>query len=47
MAIGHPVSKTLIEYSSNSSEKNDEEEKEPIDIELLSKKMVLKLLKCY
>ena len=33
MATGRPVSKTLIKYSSNSLEENDEEEKEPIDIE--------------
>ena len=29
-----PVVKTLIKYNSNRLEKNDEDEKEPIDIEL-------------
>ena len=31
-ATGLPVSKTLIKYICNSSEENDEEEKDPIDI---------------
>ena len=32
MATGLIVSKTLIEYNNNSSEENNEVEKEPIDI---------------
>ena len=34
METGRPVAKTWIKYDSNSSEKNDEKVKEPIDIEL-------------
>ena len=37
MAPDLPVSKTLIEYNPNSSEEN-EEEKEPIDIEFTEQK---------
>ena len=33
MATGRPVAKILIKYNSSCSEKNDEKEKEPIDIE--------------
>ena len=33
MATGRPVAKTLIEYNINYLEENDEEKKEPIDIE--------------
>ena len=36
MAIGLPVSKTLIKY--NNLVENDEEEKEPINIELIEQK---------
>ena len=32
-ATGRLVAKTLIKYNSSCSEKNDEKEKEPIDIE--------------
>ena len=38
MATGRPVAKTLINYKGNSLEENDEEEKEPIDIELTEQK---------
>ena len=37
MATCLPVAKTLIKYNCNSSEENNEEEKEPIDIELTEK----------
>ena len=33
MATGHPVAEILIKYNSNDLEENDEEEKEPINIE--------------
>ena len=32
MVTWRPVTKTLIKYNSSCSEKNDEKEKEPIDI---------------
>ena len=38
MVASLPVAKTLIKYNSNSSEENDEEEKEPIDIEFTEQK---------
>ena len=38
LATGRPVSKTLIKYNSNSLEENDEEEKEPIDLEFAEQK---------
>ena len=38
LATGRPVAKTLIKYNSNSFEVNDEEEKEPINIELTEQK---------
>ena len=38
MAIERPVAKTVIKYNSNSLEENDEEEKEPIDLEFLKLK---------
>ena len=38
MVTGRPVDKTLIEYNSNNLEENDEEEKEPINIELTEQK---------
>ena len=38
LATGKPVAKTLIKYNSNRLEENDEEEKEPINIELTDKK---------
>ena len=34
MATGRPVAKILIKYNRNNLEENDEEEKEPINIEL-------------
>ena len=37
MATGLPLSKTLVKYNSNNLEEN-EEEKEPIDIELTKEK---------
>ena len=37
MATGLPVAKILIKYNSNNLEENDEEEKEPINIELIEK----------
>ena len=33
LATGRPVAKTLIKYKINNLEENDEEEKEPINIE--------------
>ena len=33
LATGRPVAKTLIKYNRSCSEKNNEKEKEPIDIE--------------
>ena len=38
LATSPPVSKTLIKYNSNGLEENDEEENEPIDIELNDQK---------
>ena len=38
MATGHLVAKILIKYKNNNLEENDEEEKEPINIELTDKK---------
>ena len=38
LATGRPVAKTLIKYNSDNLEENDEEEKEPINIELTDKK---------
>ena len=38
LAAGLPVAKTLIKYNSNSLEENDEEEKEPINIEFNEEK---------
>ena len=35
MATDLPVVKTLIKYNNNNLEENDEEEKEPIDIEFI------------
>ena len=34
MVIGRPVAKTLIKYNSYNLKENDEEEDEPINIEL-------------
>ena len=38
LATGWPVAKILIKYNNNNLEENDEEEKEPINIELTDKK---------
>ena len=38
MATERPVAENLIKYNSNRLEENDEEEKEPINIELTDKK---------
>ena len=38
METERPVAKTLIKYNINSSEEKDEEEKEPINIELTEQK---------
>ena len=38
MATGSPVTKTLIKYNSNSLEENDEEDKDPINIQLTEQK---------
>ena len=46
-ATGFPVAKTLIKYNSNNLKENEEEEKEPIDIEFTEQKQILKLWKCY
>ena len=45
MATGLPVAKTLIEYSNNSLEENDEEEKESINIELTEQNADLEMMK--
>ena len=37
-ATGRPVAKTLVKYNSNNLEENDEEEREPINIELTDQK---------
>ena len=44
MATGRPVAKTQIKYNSNSLKKNDEEEKEPIDIEFTDQKQILTMI---
>ena len=44
MATGLPVAKTLIKYN-NSFEENNEEEKEPINIELTEQKQILIMMK--
>ena len=38
LPTGRPVTKTLIKYNCNSSEEIDEEEMEPIDIDLTEQK---------
>ena len=45
LGTGRPVAKTLIRYHSNNLEENDEEEKEPINIELTEKKQILIMMK--
>ena len=44
LATGRPVAKILIKYN-NSLEVNDEEEKEPINIELTKQKQILIMMK--
>ena len=39
MATDLPIAETLIKYNSNNLEENDEEEKEPINIELTEQKI--------
>ena len=36
-ATGHPVAEILIKYKNNNLEENNEEKKEPINIELTDK----------
>ena len=45
LATGRPVTKTLIKYKGNRLEENDEEEKEPINIELTDQKHILIMMK--
>ena len=45
MATGKPVTKILIKYNNNNLEENDEEEKEPINIELTDQKQFLIMMK--
>ena len=44
LATGRPAAKTLIKYN-NSSEENDEKEKEPINIEFTEQKSILIVIK--
>ena len=41
MATGRPVGEILIKYNNNNLEENDEEEKEPINIELTDKILII------
>ena len=41
LVAGILVAKTLIKYNNNNLEENDEEEKEPINIELTEQKQIL------
>ena len=45
LATGLPIAKALIKYNSNSLEQIDEEEKEPINIELTEQKQILIMVK--
>ena len=45
LATGRPVAKTLLKYNSNNLEENDEEENEPINIELTEQKQILIMMK--
>ena len=45
MATGRPDAKTLIKYNSSCSEKNNEKEKGPIDIEFTEQKANHEMLK--
>ena len=47
MAAGLSIAKAWIKYNSNSLEENDEEEREPINIELTEQNIVLVWWKCY
>ena len=44
-ATGLPVTEILIKYNNNNLEENDEEEKEPINIELTGQKQILIMMK--
>ena len=44
MATERPVAKTLIKYNNNSDE-NDEEEKEPINIEFTEENQIFIMIK--
>ena len=44
-ATSHPVAEILIKYNNNYLEENDEEEKEPINIELTDQKQILITMK--
>ena len=44
-ATGWPVAEILIKYNNNNLEENDEEEKEPINIELTDQKQILIMMK--
>ena len=45
MATGRPLAKTLIKYNRGCSEKNDEKEKVPIDIEITDQKVDPEMMK--
>ena len=45
LATGRPVGKTLIKYNCNSSEEIEEEEMEPINIDLTEQKQILIIMK--
>ena len=45
LANGRPVAKTLIKYNRSNLEENDEEEMEPINIELTYQKQILIMMK--
>ena len=45
LTTGRPVAEILIKYNNNNLEENDEEEKEPINIELTDKKQILIMMK--
>ena len=45
MATGWPVAEFIIKYNSNNLQENDEEEKEPINIEFSDQKKILIMMK--
>ena len=45
LATGRPVAEILIKYNNNNLEENDEEEKEPINIEFTEQKQILIMMK--